>query len=34
MSKIWYYVGGVAVVVVGVWIATSGRIPNPLLKSA
>lgn len=34
MSKIWYYVGGVAVVVVGVWIATSGRIPNPLQKSA
>jgi hypothetical protein len=34
MHKIWYYVGGVAVVVVGVWIATSGRVPNPLAKSA
>ncbi len=34
MSKIWYYVGGVAVVVVGVWIATSGRIPNPLQKKS
>jgi hypothetical protein len=34
MHKVLYYAGAVAVVVVGVWIATSGRVPNPLAKSA
>lgn len=34
MSKVLYYAAAVAVVVVGVWIATSGRIPNPLQASA
>lgn len=34
MSKVLYYAAAVAVVVVGVWIATSGRIPNPLATSA
>ena len=34
MSKVLYYAAAVAVVVVGVWVATSGRIPNPLAKTA
>jgi hypothetical protein len=34
MSKVLYYAAAVAVVVVGVWIATSGRIPNPLASSS
>lgn len=33
-SKIVTYGLGVLVVVVGVWVATSGRIPNPLTKTA
>ena len=33
-SKIVTYGLGVLVVVVGVWVATSGRIPNPLAKTA
>jgi hypothetical protein len=32
-SKVVYYALAVAVVVVGVWIATSGRVPNPLAVS-
>lgn len=32
MGKIWYYVGAVAVVVVGIWVASSGYIPNPIAK--
>lgn len=34
MSKVVYYAAAVAVVVVGVMIATSGRIPNVFAKSA
>lgn len=34
MHKLGYYLAGIAVVVVGVWVATSGRIPNPLAKPA
>lgn len=34
MSKVVYYAAAVAVVVVGVWIATSGRVPNPLAVSS
>ncbi len=33
-SKIVTYGLGVLVVVVGVWVATSGRIPNPLAKTS
>lgn len=33
-GKIITYGLGVLVVVVGVWVATSGRIPNPLAKTA
>lgn len=34
MHKVWYWVGAVAVVTVGFWVATSGWIPNPLAKKA
>ena len=34
MGKVWTYVGAVAVVVVGIWIAPSGYIPNPIAKKA
>jgi hypothetical protein len=34
MSKVWYYLGGVAVVVVGIWVASSGYIPNPIAKKS
>ena len=34
MAKVWHYAAGVAVVVIGVWVATSGYIPNPLAKKA
>lgn len=34
MSKLWYYAGAVAVVVVGIWIAQSGYLPNPIAKKA
>lgn len=33
-GKLWTYVGAVAVVVVGIWIASSGYIPNPIAKKA
>lgn len=33
-SKLVTYGLGVVVVVLGVWVATSGRIPNPLAKAA
>lgn len=32
MHKVWYYVAGVAVVVVGIWVASSGYLPNPIAK--
>lgn len=32
MGKFGTYAVGVLVVVVGVWVATSGYIPNPLAK--
>jgi hypothetical protein len=34
MHKLWYYLGGVAVVVVGIWVASSGYIPNPIAKKS
>lgn len=33
-GKLLTWAGAVLVVVVGVWIVSSGRIPNPLAKSA
>lgn len=34
MTKLLYYVGGIAVVVVGIWVASSGYIPNPIAKKS
>jgi hypothetical protein len=34
MGKAIHYLGAVAVVVVGVWFATSGIISNPLAKKS
>lgn len=34
MGKLWTYAGAVVVVVIGVWIATSGYVPNPILKKS
>ncbi len=34
MGKFGTYAVGVLVVVVGVWVATSGYIPNPIAKKA
>lgn len=34
MGKIGYYAAAVAVVVVGIWVASSGYIPNPIAKKS
>lgn len=34
MGKVGTYVVGILVVVAGVWVATSGWIPNPLVKKS
>jgi hypothetical protein len=33
-GKVWGFVAGVAVVVVGFWVVTSGYIPNPIAKKS
>jgi hypothetical protein len=34
VKKLLYFGGAVAVVVVGIWVASSGYIPNPIAKKA
>lgn len=34
MGKVWTYVGAIAVVVVGIWVASSGWVPNPIAKKS